>query len=366
MLRFNDRGFKDPFYAQQMSDGTLKVFAYLLLLEDPSPPPFLCIEEPENGLYHKLLDTLASEFRSHATGRIGGSQIFVTTHQPYLVDALDPDEVWLLEKGEDGFARVRRASANKLTTNLVDEGLPLGGTMVQRLSGWRGIGCTSRSWSRTNPEREALDIVVPKLVGVQKTRFNVKSYKGLGRIPEKPRRGKTDPQEADSARPTCRGYCVDMDVHTANYPAGYEAAVIVVCDLDDRCLKAFRGDLIGLLQAVYPRPRTCFCLAIEEGEAWLLGDRHAVLQAYPGARQEILDGYVNDSICGTWEKLADAVYPGGSVALSKKGWQAVGKEKSKWAEDISPGMDVHNNSSPSFQYFRDAIRVLATREKALL
>ena len=54
LLRFNDKGFQDPFYAQQMSDGTLKVFAYLLLLEDPSPPPFLCIEEPENGLYHKL------------------------------------------------------------------------------------------------------------------------------------------------------------------------------------------------------------------------------------------------------------------------------------------------------------------------
>ena len=127
LLRFNDRGFKDPFYAQQMSDGTLKVFAYLLLLEDPSPPPFLCIEEPENGLYHKLLDTLAAEFRSHATGRIGGSQIFVTTHQPYFVDALDPDEVWLLEKGEDGFAGVRRASSSTLATNLVGEGLPLGG-----------------------------------------------------------------------------------------------------------------------------------------------------------------------------------------------------------------------------------------------
>lgn len=127
LLRFNDRGFSDPFYAQQMSDGTLKVFAYLLLLQDPSPPPFLCIEEPENGLYHKLLDTLAAEFRSHATGRSGGSQIFVTTHQPYFVDALEPDEVWLLEKGREGFALVRRASDRELTTNLVAEGLPLGG-----------------------------------------------------------------------------------------------------------------------------------------------------------------------------------------------------------------------------------------------
>ncbi len=127
LLRFNDKGFQDPFYAQQMSDGTLKVFAYLLLLEEPSPPPFLCIEEPENGLYHKLLETLAREFREHATGQKGGSQIFVTTHQPYFVDALEPDEVWVLEKGEDGFAKIKRASEDPLINNLVSEGLPLGG-----------------------------------------------------------------------------------------------------------------------------------------------------------------------------------------------------------------------------------------------
>ena len=127
LLRFNDKGFDDPFYSQQMSDGTLKVFAYLLLLEDPSPPPFLCIEEPENGLYHKLLETLAQEFRAHATGRRGGSQVFITTHQPYFVDALEPDEVWILEKGDNGFAEVRRASADDTITNLVAEGLPLGG-----------------------------------------------------------------------------------------------------------------------------------------------------------------------------------------------------------------------------------------------
>lgn len=127
LLRFNDKGFQDPFYAQQMSDGTLKVFAYLLLLEDPSPPPFLCIEEPENGLYHKLLEALAAEFRAHATGRKGGSQVFITTHQPYFVDALEPDEVWILEKNEDGFSTIRRASNNTIVESMVAEGLPLGG-----------------------------------------------------------------------------------------------------------------------------------------------------------------------------------------------------------------------------------------------
>ena len=127
LLRFNEKGFQDPFYVEQMSNGTLKVFAYLLMLEDPKPPPFLCIEEPENGLYHKLLETLAIEFREHATGQKRGSQVFITTHQPYFVDALDPKEVWTLEKGEDGFSKIRRASEDPLVNNLVEEGLPLGG-----------------------------------------------------------------------------------------------------------------------------------------------------------------------------------------------------------------------------------------------
>ncbi len=127
LLRFSEKGFQDPFYGRQMSDGTLKVLAYLLLLEDPNPPPFLCIEEPENGLYHKLLEALAQEFRNHATGRKGGAQIFITTHQPYFVDALKPEEVWILEKRDDGFATIRRASDDETVKNMVDEGLPLGG-----------------------------------------------------------------------------------------------------------------------------------------------------------------------------------------------------------------------------------------------
>ncbi|MEA3438369.1 MAG: AAA family ATPase, partial [Thermodesulfobacteriota bacterium] len=126
LLRFNDKGFDDPFYAQQMSDGTLKVFAYLLLLEDPTPPPFICIEEPENGLYHKLLETLATEFRTHATGRKNAPQLFITTHQPYFVDALSPEETWILEKGLDGFSSIWRASDDATVKAMVDEELPLG------------------------------------------------------------------------------------------------------------------------------------------------------------------------------------------------------------------------------------------------
>ncbi len=127
LLRFDDGVQTEPFYAQQMSDGTLKMFAYLLLLEDPQPPPFICIEEPENGLYHKLLESLAQEFRAHATGAKNAPQVFVTTHQPYFVDALSPNEVWILARGEDSYCVITRASELPLVNNLVAEGLPLGG-----------------------------------------------------------------------------------------------------------------------------------------------------------------------------------------------------------------------------------------------
>ena len=127
LLKFNDKGFINPFSAQQMSDGTLKVFAYLLLLADPTPPPFICIEEPENGLYHKLLETLVQQFRHYVEGGKSKSQIFITTHQPYFVDELKPEEVWILEKGNDGFSKIRRASDDPIVQGLVGEGLPLGG-----------------------------------------------------------------------------------------------------------------------------------------------------------------------------------------------------------------------------------------------
>lgn len=102
------------------------MFAYLLLMEEPEPPPFVCIEEPENGLYHRLLGALAEELRSHSTKGSNAPQMFVTTHQPYFVDALSPSEVWLLEKESSGFSRITRASDRELVKNLVEEGMSLG------------------------------------------------------------------------------------------------------------------------------------------------------------------------------------------------------------------------------------------------
>ena len=116
---------------------------------------------------------------------------------------------------------------------------------------------------------------------------------------------------------------------------------------------------MGLLNTCNPRPEVRFCFAIEEGEAWFLGDIAAIKKAYPKAKEAVLKTYICDSICGTWEKLADAVYKGGSQSLSSQGWQVVGTEKSAWSERITPHMDLNTNTSPSFNYFLGKLRELA-------
>jgi predicted ATPase len=126
LLRFNESGYKDPFYQQSMSDGTLKMFAYLLLLADPEPFPFIGIEEPENGLYHKLLEDLARRFRQHAIDSAGKSQVVVTTHSPYFVDALEPTQVWMMKKNELGHAQAYRTADMPTIQAMINEGIPLG------------------------------------------------------------------------------------------------------------------------------------------------------------------------------------------------------------------------------------------------
>ena len=105
LLQFRDGAFVDPFIDRYVSDGTIKMFAYLVLLHDPQPHPLLCVEEPENQLYPKLLWELAEEFRDYA---LRGGQVMVSTHSPDFLNALRLDEVfWLVKVG--GYTRVLRA-----------------------------------------------------------------------------------------------------------------------------------------------------------------------------------------------------------------------------------------------------------------
>lgn len=118
VLRFRDGSFRDPFIARYVSDGTIKMFAYLVLLHDPSPHPLLAVEEPENQLYPELLEELTEEFRDYA-GR--GGQAFVSTHSPDFLNGARIEEVFHLVK-RNGFTTVRRASDSETLRRLVEEG----------------------------------------------------------------------------------------------------------------------------------------------------------------------------------------------------------------------------------------------------
>ena len=203
--------------------------------------------------------------------------------------------------------------------------------------------------------KRMLDILIPKIVGDKHT-FKVHAYQGIGRIPRTLTSGPDGKNRLllNQLPKLLRGYGKTF----ANYPANYSAAVILVCDLDDMCLKAFREELLTVLNACNPKPETRFCIAIEEGEAWLLGDIPAIKDAYPNAKDDVLNRYQNDSICDTWELLADAVFRGGANRLKSEGWRSVGREKSAWAEHITPHMNVEVNKSPSFCYFRTKMQEL--------
>ena len=132
-------------------------------------------------------------------------------------------------------------------------------------------------------------------------------------------------------------------------------AVVVILDSDRRDCRDFLAELKAVVSNCHPAPNTLFRLAIEEMEAWYLGDRAALLQAYPRAKDEVLNRYRQDSICETWELLADAIYPGGSMAVKRLGWPLPGQLKHEWAEKIGPRLALDRNVSPSFGKLRDGL-----------
>ena len=203
----------------------------------------------------------------------------------------------------------------------------------------------------------ALECLLEKILGANGAAhtWTIHPYKGLGRIP-KDLHSVTDPRKRlllDQLPRLLQGYGWSFK------RSGFPSAVIVVVDLDQRDCVAFKRELLAVLAACTPRPRTLFRIAIEESEAWLLGDRAAVKQAYPAAKDSVLNRYVQDDVCDTWEVLADAVHPGGAAELQARGFPATGIEKCAWAEAIAPCMNVAENRSPSFRVFQDGVRKLA-------
>ncbi len=122
LLKFQDGAFEDPFLARYVSDGTIKMLAYLTLLYDPRPHPLLCVEEPENQLYPSLLWEIAEEFRAYADR---GCQVFVSTHSPDFLNAVRIEEVFWLVK-QNGYTKVKRAADDVQLQALIDEGDQMG------------------------------------------------------------------------------------------------------------------------------------------------------------------------------------------------------------------------------------------------
>lgn len=122
LLKFQDGAFEDPFLARFVSDGTIKMLSYLVLLYDPKPHPLLCVEEPENQLYNTLLTELAEEFRLYS---MHGGQVFVSSHSPDFLNALKLEEVFWLSK-KDGSTKILRASEDEQIKQYVKMGDKLG------------------------------------------------------------------------------------------------------------------------------------------------------------------------------------------------------------------------------------------------
>ena len=201
----------------------------------------------------------------------------------------------------------------------------------------------------------ALDVVLEKILGENghTHSWTLHPCKGIGRIP-KDLHAEPDPKK----KLLLNHFPGMLRAYGRSLQPGTDCVVVVV-DLDDRDCGAFKRELLAVLEACDPAPKTLFRIAIEESEAWLLGDRDAVQAAYPRAKNAVLNEYRQDSICGTWEVLADAVRKGGSAQLRKEGYPGIGKAKCEWARRIAPRMDVDRNRSKSFQVFRDGVRRLA-------
>ena len=200
----------------------------------------------------------------------------------------------------------------------------------------------------------ALEHILEKILGSNYSEhsWRIHPYKGKGKLPINPYEAPNPKNQLllNNLPALLRGFGKSLDD---------SSSVVVVVDLDDDdCLK-FKQGLLNVLNACNPRPKVLFRIAIEEIEAWLLGDRLALTAAYPNAKVSVLNSYVQDGICGTWEVLANAVHPGGSTHLKSLGYPPPGIEKCEWARNIAPHMDIDGNQSKSFQVFRDGVRNLA-------
>ena len=180
--------------------------------------------------------------------------------------------------------------------------------------------------------------------------YDCKSFKGIGGFTKK-----------NTVKETHSGKLLnDLATYMRGFQSslkGITAVQIIVLDNDDRNPKAFKEQLEDVAKSNSILMDHVFCLAVEEVEAWLLGDESAIQKAYPSYKKNTLHDYIQDSICGTWEKLADVVHKGGIKEIKRKkmSFMEIGRLKAEWAEKIGKYMVFEENKSPSFKFFYESI-----------
>lgn len=198
-------------------------------------------------------------------------------------------------------------------------------------------------------ELTALSILMPKILGEYENphTWKIHKHRGIGRIPD-------DPMQAPNPKDTTLLHLLPAKLRAYSKAPRADRAIIVLLDLDDKDFKLFSQELRSLLTLCDGEFEANFEFAIEELEAWYLGDRNALVTFNPDIRLSVLQDYVQDSICGTWEVLAKADDP--SVLTQRKRARHSLDKKKEWSKAIPPHMDVDSNNSPSFNNFLNCLR----------
>ena len=207
--------------------------------------------------------------------------------------------------------------------------------------------------------KKLLEILVPKIISISKNSYEIKSYKGMGDIP------KNLHKEPDPKKKLLL-YKLPMILRAyGKWVMPKDLTVIVVVDCDRRDCKSFKQELMKVLESCDPKPAAFFRIAIEEMEAWLLGDKAAIEKSYPKMNKIEFAEYKQDSPIGTWEKLADITLSRDMARRLKNANTAyfeIGRQKTEWAQKIGPYMNINNNASPSFNCFKQKLQELALAE----